>query len=167
MQLNFIESTMDEIIESTLDAIDRRILATLQGQGRISNLELAQAVHLSPAQVNRRHRRLEARGLIRCYEARLDAAQLGLSVLAYVHVTMEAGHIHQLQDFRQHIAQLDAVQECHAVSGDFDYVLKVVASDLKALSELIMGTVMQLPGVKSVRSTVCLDEVKSTSALPL
>jgi Lrp/AsnC family transcriptional regulator, leucine-responsive regulatory protein len=158
---------MDEIIDSPLDAVDRRILAALQQNGRISNLELAQAVHLSPAQANRRHRRLEARGLIRRYEARLDASQLGLSVLAFVHVTMEAGHIHQLQDFRQRIADLAAIQECHAVSGDFDYVLKVVAPDLKTLSALIMGTVMQLPGVNTVRSTVCLDEVKSTAALPL
>ena len=150
-----------------LDAIDKRILRTLQTQGRISNLELAQAVHLSPAQANRRHRRLEAMGLIQAYEARLDAAALGLSVRAFVHVTMAPAHAQSLEAFRQRIADLDAVLECHAVSGDFDYVLKVVAADLKALSELIMGTIMALPGVQSVRSTVCLDELKATAALPL
>lgn len=150
-----------------LDAIDKRILRTLQTQGRISNLELAQAVHLSPAQANRRHRRLEAMGLIQAYEARLDAAALGLSVRAFVHVTMAPAHAQSLGAFRQRIADLDAVLECHAVSGDFDYVLKVAAADLKALSELIMGTIMALPGVQSVRSTVCLDELKATAALPL
>lgn len=150
-----------------LDATDKRILRTLQTQGRISNLELAQAVHLSPAQANRRHRRLEAMGLIQAYEARLDAAALGLSVRAFVHVTMAPAHAQSLEAFRQRIAGLDAVLECHAVSGDFDYVLKVVAADLKALSELIMGTIMALPGVQSVRSTVCLDELKATTALPL
>lgn len=150
-----------------LDATDKRILRTLQTQGRISNLELAQAVHLSPAQANRRHRRLEAMGLIQAYEARLDAAALGLSVRAFVHVTMAPAHAQSLEAFRQRIVDLDAVLECHAVSGDFDYVLKVVAADLKALSELIMGTIMALPGVQSVRSTVCLDELKATAALPL
>ena len=150
-----------------LDATDKRILRTLQTQGRISNLELAQAVHLSPAQANRRHRRLEAMGLIQAYEARLDAAALGLSVRAFVHVTMAPAHAQSLEAFRQRIVDLDAVLECHAVSGDFDYVLKVVAADLKALSELIMGTIMALPGVQSVRSTVCLDELKATTALPL
>ena len=150
-----------------LDAIDRRILRVLQAQGRISNLELAQAVHLSPAQANRRHRRLESLGLIQRYETRLDASALGLSVRAFVHVTMAPAHAQSLTAFRQRIADLDAVLECHAVSGDFDYVFKVVAVDLKALSELIMGTIMALPGVQSVRSTVCLDELKCTAALPL
>ena len=73
---------------SDLDATDRRILAHLQHSGRVSNLELAEAVGLSPAQCHRRHRRLEERGLIRGYEARLDAARLGLSVMAYVNLTM-------------------------------------------------------------------------------
>lgn len=150
-----------------LDATDRRILRVLQAQGRISNLELAQAVHLSPAQANRRHRRLEGLGLIQRYETRLDANALGLSVRAFVHVTMAPAHAQSLLAFRQCIADLDAVLECHAVSGDFDYVLKVVAVDLKALSELIMGTIMALPGVQSVRSTVCLDELKCTAALPI
>ncbi len=150
-----------------LDAIDRRMLRVLQTQGRISNLDLAQAVHLSPAQANRRHRRLEGLGLIQRYETRLDANALGLSVRAFVHVTMAPAHAQSLLAFRQRIADLDAVLECHAVSGDFDYVLKVVAPDLKALSELIMGTIMALPGVQSVRSTVCLDELKCTAALPV
>lgn len=150
-----------------LDAIDRRLLRALQANGRISNLELAQAVHLSPAQANRRHRRLEQLGLVTRYEARLNAEALGWSVRAFVHVTMAPAHAALLAEFRQRIADLDAVLECHAVSGDFDYVLKVVAPDLKALSDLIMATIMPLPGVQSVRSTVCLDELKCSAALPL
>jgi DNA-binding Lrp family transcriptional regulator len=150
-----------------LDATDLRILAHLQKHGRVSNLELAEAVHLSAAQCHRRHRRLEERGFIRRYEARLDAALLGLGVIAYVHVTMERGHIREVVKFRQLVSAMAQVQECYAVTGDFDYVLKVVARDLKMLSDFLLKTLAQLPGVNGVRSSVCLDEVKCTGALPL
>lgn len=153
--------------EPELDATDRRILAHLQQHGRVSNLELAEAVHLSPAQCHRRHRRLEERGLIRRYEARLDAARLGLGVMAYVHVTMERGHIREVMKFRDIVAGMSQVQECYAVTGDFDYVLKVVARDLKLLSDFLLKTLALLPGVNAVRSSICLDEVKCTGALPI
>lgn len=151
----------------TLDAIDRRILAHLQEHGRASNLELAQAARLSAAQCNRRHRRLEQLGLVKRYEARLDAAAVGLGVTAFVHVTMERGHMREIARFRSFIESLAQVQECYAVTGDFDYVLKVVARDLKALSDFLLATLMQLPGVNAVRSSVCLEEIKCTCAFPL
>lgn len=155
------------LYDDSLDATDRRILAHLQTQGRASNLELAEAAHLSPAQCNRRHRRLEERGLIRGYEARLDARRLGLGVTAFVHVTMERGHVREIHAFQGFVQSQAQVQECYAVTGDFDYVLKVVARDLKALSDFLLATLMRLPGVHAVRSSVCLDEVKCSSALPL
>jgi Lrp/AsnC family transcriptional regulator, leucine-responsive regulatory protein len=150
-----------------LDATDRRILAHLQQHGRVSNLELAEAVHLSAAQCHRRHRRLEERGFVQRYEARLDATRLGLGVMAYVHVTMERGHFREVDKFRELVSHMAQVQECYAVTGDFDYVLKVVARDLKMLSDFLLRTLAQLPGVNGVRSSVCLDEVKCTGALPL
>ncbi|MFY7856579.1 MAG: Lrp/AsnC family transcriptional regulator [Rubrivivax sp.] len=153
--------------EDGLDATDRRILAQIQQHGRISNLELAEAVHLSPAQCHRRHRRLEERGYVTRYEARLDPRRLGLGVMAFVHVTMERGHMREVVKFREGIAAMSQVLECHAVTGDFDYVLKVVARDLKTLSDFLLKTLAQLPGVNAVRSSVCLDEVKHTAALPL
>ena len=88
-------------------------------------------------------------------------------MLAFVYVTMERGHIREVVKFRNMISMLSQVQECYAVTGDFDYVLKVVARDLKALSDFLLGSLAQLPGVNGVRSSVCLDEVKCTSALPL
>ena len=151
----------------TLDALDRRILQALQRDGRISNLDLAQAVGLSQAQCHRRHRRLEAQGLVRGYEARLDPHRLGLSVTAFVHVTMERGHMKHLEPFRAAIASTPQVLECHAVSGDFDYVLKVVARDLRALSDFLLRTLALWPGVSAVRSSVSLEEVKCTGALPV
>ena len=153
--------------ERPIDPTDRRILSHLQEHGRASNLELAEAARLSPAQCNRRHRRLEEQGFVRRYEARLDALRLGLGVTAYVHVTMERGHMREIAKFRSFVQSLPQVQECHAVTGDFDYVLKVVAQDLKSLSDFLLATLMQLPGVNGVRSSVCLDEIKCTSALPL
>ncbi len=150
-----------------LDRIDRRILDHLQGHARASNLELAQAASLSPAQCLRRHRRLEEAGYIGGYETRLNGARLGLTVTAFIHVSMERSHVRELQKFKDQLATLAEVQECYSVTGDFDYVLKVVARDLPSLSRFLMDTLMRLPGVAAVRSSVCMDEIKCTSALPL
>jgi Lrp/AsnC family transcriptional regulator, leucine-responsive regulatory protein len=150
-----------------LDPIDLRLLAALQENGRASNLELAQAIKLSPAQTLRRHRRLEELGVIRRYETRLDAESLGFGVVAFIQVTMERGHMRELVKFKELVAKLPQVQECYSVTGDIDYVLKVVARNLKALSEFLLDTLMRAPGVNSVQSIVCLDELKGTSAMPL
>ena len=149
------------------DRIDRRLLDHLQRRGRASNLELAQAVGLSPAQSHRRHRRLEEQGYIAGYETRLNAARLGLSVVAFIHVAMEKGHIRDLAKFTDVIVDLPEILECYSVTGDFDYVIKVIARDLKSLSQFLMDKLMRLPGVNGVRSSVCLDEIKCTSSLPL
>ena len=149
------------------DQIDRKILAHLQGHGRASNLELAEAAGLSPAQCHRRHRRLEEQGFIARYETRLNAARLGLSVVAFIHVAMEKGHIRDMKNFTDVIVDLPEILECYSVTGDFDYVIKVIAHDLKSLSQFLMDKLMRLPGVDGVRSSVCLDEIKCTSSLPL
>ncbi|MBB5501172.1 Lrp/AsnC family transcriptional regulator [Paraburkholderia sp. MM5384-R2] len=150
-----------------IDRIDVRLLEILQSQGRISNLELAQAIKLSPAQTLRRHRRLEEMGVIKRYETRLDAQLLGFGVVAFIQVTMERGHVRDLSKFKRMISELTQVQECFVVTGDIDYMLKVVAQDLKALSEFLLDTLMRIPGVSGVKSSVCLDEIKCTGAVPL
>lgn len=152
---------------TTLDRIDRQILAHLQQYARATNLDLAAAVQLSPAQCHRRHKRLETLGLIRAYEARLEPAALGWTVTAFIHVSMERSHVRELEQFLSHVRQLSEVQECYSVTGDFDYVLKVTARDLPSLSRFLMDTLMRLPGVAAVRSSVCMDEIKCTSALPV
>ena len=153
--------------ELDLDRTDRKILEFLQDHGRASNLELAQAANLSPAQCHRRHRRLEEMGFIARYETRLDPVRLGLGVVAFIHVAMEKGHLREMPKFQDLIADLPQVLECYSVTGDFDYVVKVIARDLKALSVFLMETLIQLPGVTAVRSSVCLDEIKCTMSLPL
>ena len=150
-----------------LDRIDRKILDHLQAHGRASNLELADIASLSPAQCHRRHRRLEEQGYISGYAARVDAQRLGLGVIAFISVTMARGHLGDMPKFQDLIADMPQILECYSVTGDFDYVLKVIARDLQALSQFLMGTLMHMPGVTAVRSSVCLDEIKCTTALPL
>lgn len=153
--------------QADLDRTDRRILGFLQTHGRATNLELAEAIQLSPAQAHRRHRRLEEQGYIEAYTTRLNAARLGLGVVAFIHVSMEKGHIRELRQFTELVVDLPEILECYSVTGDFDYVIKVVAPDLKALSAFLMNKLMRLPGVNSVRSSVCLDEFKCSTSLPL
>lgn len=155
------------LYEPDLDRIDRRILGHLQAHARASNLELAEAASLSPAQCHRRHRRLEAAGYVAGYEARLDARRIGFTVVAFIHVSMERGHVRELQKFKENVSGLAEVLECYSVTGDFDYMLKVVARDLPGLSRFLLETLMRLPGVAAVRSSVCMEEIKCTSALPL
>lgn len=150
-----------------LDRLDRRLLAVLQERGRITNLELAQAVGLSAAQCNRRHHRLEEEGVIEGYETRLNAAAVGLNVMAFVQIGMERGHMRDLKRFRQTLTEMPEILECHSVTGDVDYILKVIARDLAALSAFLTERLALLPGVNSVRSSVCLDELKRHAALPL
>ncbi len=150
-----------------LDRIDRKMLDFLQLNGRASNLELAEAVGLSPAQSHRRHKRLEEQGFILAYEARLDGSRIGLGVVAFIHIAMEKGHIRDLSRFTDAIVAMPEVLECHSVTGDFDYVVKIVAHDLPSLSRFLMERLILLPGVNSMRSSVCLSEIKCTSALPL
>ena len=150
-----------------IDRVDRKILAFLQENGRASNLELAEAAGLSPAQCHRRHRRLEEMGLIARYETRLASSRLDLNVVAFILVSMEKGHIRDLSKFTGLVMKMPEVLECYSITGDFDFVVKVIARDLKGLSNLLIEKVMRMPGVDSVRSIVCLEEFKCTSSLPL
>ena len=150
-----------------LDATDVRILELLQENGRMSNLEMAEAIGLSPAQCSRRHHRLDEGGVIDRYEARLRPAALGLQVTAFVHIGMERGHMRDLKLFRQALAGMANVLECHSVTGDFDYVLKVITRDLEGLNVFLTERLVALPGVNFVRSSVCLEEIKPRSGLPL
>jgi len=155
------------LYEADFDRIDRKILAYLQDHGRASNLELAEAAGLSPAQCHRRHKRLEEAGFIARYETRLAAARLDLNVIAFIHVAMEKGHIREMSKFTDVVVHLPEVLECYSTTGDYDFMIKVIARDLKSLSQFLIDKLMRLPGVDAVRSSVCLDEFKCTSALPL
>jgi Lrp/AsnC family leucine-responsive transcriptional regulator len=150
-----------------LDAIDRKILESLQASGRMSNVELAAAIHLSAPQCFRRVRSLEERGVIRGYHASVDAASLGLDVIAYVSLNIVGNAFGQVREIEAQLRDFPQVLECHIVSGDCDYLLKVVARDLKTLSHFLTDRLMQVPGVANVRSMICLEEIKPAGPLPV
>lgn len=149
------------------DRYDRILLETLQSRGRASNVELSERVNLSPPQCYRRVQRLEQEGVIRGYVAQVDAAALGLGVTAFVNLNIAREQFKQVRELEQAIRQFPEILECYTISGDFDYLLKVVATDLKSLSSFLTDRLMQVPGVAGVRSMVCLEEIKPASPLPL
>jgi Lrp/AsnC family leucine-responsive transcriptional regulator len=150
-----------------LDALDRRILRTLQQDGRATNVDLAQRVHLSAPQCLRRVRTLEERGVIRGYAAQVDREAIGYAVMAYVNLNIDREQFTRVRELERMIKGFDEVIEIQAVSGDHDYLLKVVARDLKSLSQFLTDRLMQVPGVDDVRSMICLEEIKPSSPLPV
>ena len=150
-----------------LDRTHRRILDALQRRGRLTNVELAQHVGLSESPCLRRVRALEEGGVITGYGARLDQRGLGLHVTAFVQVSLsshnEAGH----RAFVEGVRALDHVVECHAMSGGYDFLLKVVARNMDHFSQLSMEGILRLPGVSAIESQFSLQTVKAGQELPL
>jgi Lrp/AsnC family leucine-responsive transcriptional regulator len=129
-------------------------------------VELAAAIHLSAPQCFRRVRSLEERGVIRGYHASVEPAAVGLDVVAYVSLNIVGNAFGQVREIEAQLRDFPQVLECHIVSGDCDYLLKVVARDLKTLSHFLTDRLMQVPGVANVRSMICLEEIKPTGPLP-
>lgn len=150
-----------------LDSLDRKILEALQADGRASNVELSGRVHLSAPQCFRRVRALEERGVIRGYRAQVQPEALGLGVMAYVSLNIGADQFGRVREIEANLREFPQILECHTVSGDSDYLLKVVARDLKSLSQFLTDRLMQVRGVDDVRSMICMEEIKAPAALPV
>src|SRR6185437_7312231 len=154
-------------MSSRLDAIDRKILQALQDDGRISNVDLAAKIHLSAPQCFRRVRSLEERRVLRGYRADVDPQALGFEVTAYVSVSIGGGDFGRVREIEAEMRAFPQILECFSVSGEDDYLLKVVAHDLKSLSNFLTDHLMQVPGIDDVRSMICLEEIKPASPLPV
>lgn len=153
--------------KSDLDAIDRRIIATLQADGRLSNVDLADAVGLSPSPCLRRVKRLEAEGYITAYRAVLGRAKVGLGFTVFVGVKIE-GHADTRADTMQEtIAAMPEVVAFHMVSGEADYLLEVVVPDLEHYQRFLLDRLLAIPIVKEVRSNIALQTIKAGAPLPL
>jgi DNA-binding Lrp family transcriptional regulator len=152
---------------STLDRIDRRLLRELQGDARLTTAELAGRVALSASPCWRRVKRMEEEGVITGYHARIDAAKLGYDVLAFVHVTLERHDAKLGAQFEDAVARIPEVVACHNVSGQYDFLLQVVARDLHGFGEFARSAIRGLPGVKEINSSFSLKEVKAALALPV
>jgi Lrp/AsnC family leucine-responsive transcriptional regulator len=157
-----------------LDKTDRRILAVMQENGRLSNQEVAEQVSLSPSPCLRRIRRLEQAGVIRKYVALLDADKLGLGLLAYVNVRLEKhgeggarSATSSRAAFATAVMHWPEVIACHAMTGDMDYLLRVHVEDMEHFSRFMMDTLLRHPAVMDVKSSFALQQVKETTALPL
>ncbi|MDR3430027.1 MULTISPECIES: Lrp/AsnC family transcriptional regulator [Silvimonas] len=150
-----------------LDKFDYLILAELQRDARASHQSLSQQVPLSPSQIGRRIQRMEETGVIRGYRVALDPELLGLSVQAFVSVILERHGEAAIREFAAAVQAMPEVLEGHGITGDADYLLRVIVPDLPALSRFVMHKLTGLPGVRSVKSSVALDPVKRTATLPL
>jgi DNA-binding Lrp family transcriptional regulator len=151
----------------TIDRFDLKILAALQRDGRLTNQELAEEAGLSASQCSRRRSALEERGLIRGYRADLAAEPLGLGVTVFTHVSLARHSPGNAQRFADFVNRMDFVLEAYALTGDFDYLVKMVAPDLKTLSQIINDRLLAHESVENVRSTIVLDTIKADARLPL
>ncbi|MDA0305114.1 MAG: Lrp/AsnC family transcriptional regulator [Proteobacteria bacterium] len=152
---------------SSLDAIDRKILETLQNDARIRNVELAERVGLSPSPCLRRVGMLEKKGIIKGYATLVDAKAAGLPVSVFVSVTLEKQVKKALGTFEKRINACPEVMECYLMTGDADYLLRVVTSDLDAYERFLIDQLTRIPGVASIKSSFALKQVAYKTALPL
>src|SRR5215469_7798479 len=150
-----------------IDDIDRRILAVLQDDGRISLADLATRVGLSPSPCLRRIRRLERSGVISRYVAVLDQAKVGLPVSVFVSIKLESQRVEALERFKRAIAKWPEVLECYLMTGPRDYLLRIVAADLGAYERFLKQKLTRIDGVASIESSFALEQAKYSHVLPI
>ena len=151
----------------SIDRIDRNILVELQKNARLSNVELSKRVGLSPTPCLERVKRLEKENYIKGYQAILNPQMLESALLVLVEITLTKTSPDVFDDFSKAVHELDVIQECHLVSGDFDFLLKTRVADMAAYRELLGDTLLRLPSVSESRTYVVMEEVKSTNYLPI
>ncbi|MDE2130398.1 leucine-responsive regulatory protein [mine drainage metagenome] len=150
---------------NTLDRVDRRILALLQSDGRMSNLALAQAVHLSPTAVLERVRRLVREKFILGYEAKLNPQKLGAALLVFIEVVLDRTSPDVFDQFKAAVSNRPEIMECHMVAGGFDYLLKTRVADMPAYRDFLGSVLLSLPGVRETHTYAVMEEVKNSQAL--
>lgn len=150
-----------------MDALDRAMLRHLQADGRLPNAALAERVRLSPSPCLRRLRRLEQEGTIRGYRAILDRRKIGLGLTAFVEIKVSGQSRRRAQELEQAVADVDEIIACYIVSGEADFMLEVAVPDLAAYEQLLLHTLLELPGVFAVRSNFAIRTVKEAGPLPV
>mgnify|MGYP000016361180 CR=1 FL=1 len=167
MTPRFCERNISPSLVVSSSSIDLRILRVLQKDGRISNLKLAEAVHLSPTAVLERVRRLHRDGYILGYEAKLNAEKLGQGLLVFVEILLDRT-VHDVMDsFKAAVQVRPEILEAHLVAGGFDYLLKTRVADMAAYRQFIGSVIWTLPGVRETRTYAVMEEVKNTMQLSL
>lgn len=152
---------------ATLDSIDRRLLAALQAEGRVTNVDLAHRVGLTAPPCLRRVRALEEAGVIRGYHAELDASRLGFTITVFAMVSLKSQAEEDLRAFENHIKALPEVRECHMLNGEIDFILKIVSRDLQSFQEFLTSKLTPAPNVASVKTSLTIRTAKSEPGVPL
>ena len=154
-------------MKTHLDEKDVQILSLLQSDGRITNADLAKKVALSPPSVLQRVRALEKAGLIRGYVALLDPERLGLRLTALVMVRLSLHQERPIEQFRKSVQDIPEILECYHVSGEFDFLLKVVVKDIRAYEQLIREKITKIKGLGQINTSFVMGIPKQTTAIPL
>jgi len=152
---------------ASLDSIDRRLLAELQAEGRVTNVELAQRVGLTAPPCLRRVRALEEAGVIKGYHADIDASKLGFAITVFAMVSLKSQAERDLTAFESHIATIPEVRECHMLNGEIDFILKIVAGDLKAFQDILTTHLTPAPNVASVKTSLTIRTSKNQPGIPV
>ncbi len=150
-----------------IDPMDLKILRILQIDGRITNLELAEKVHLSPTATKERVKRLTRDGIIEGYGARLNAAKLGFGLVVFVEVKLDRTTGDVFEAFARAANRSAEVMECHMVAGGFDYLVKTRVRDMAAYRAFLSDVLLSLPGVRETHTYAVMEEVKAKSGLPI
>ncbi|MDH4109407.1 MAG: Lrp/AsnC family transcriptional regulator [Gammaproteobacteria bacterium] len=149
-----------------LDAVDTRILRELERDGRLSWVDLGERVSLSASACQRRVQALIDAGVIQGFRAQVDPAALGFEIEAYLSVSVERHDVKRAQEFRKAIRRYPEVQSCHMMSGDVDFLLHVVARDVRSYGRFVEEKILSLPGVKDASTSIVLDRIKVDGGLP-
>ncbi len=150
-----------------LDDIDRTLLRALQEDARQTNTDLARRVELSATGLQKRLRRLEEAGIIMGYVAQVDREAVGYDMLCFVQVTLQRHDPDAVENFRREVQGMREVLECHHLTGEFDYLLKVIVRNRKHLEQFILHTLTPVRGMDKIRTSLVLSEIKALSAIPL
>ena len=150
-----------------LDRIDRRILALLQAEGRMTNVDLAERVGLTAPPCLRRVRALEEAGVIHGYHAELDPVKLGYPIIVFAMVSLRSQAEHDLAAFEEYVAAIPEVRECHMLNGEIDFILKIVASDLNAFQRILTTHLTPAPNVASVKTSLTIRTAKADPGIPV
>ena len=154
-------------MKTHLDEVDVQLLSLLQKDGRITNADLAKTVGLSPPSVLQRVRVLEKSGLIRGYHALLDADRLGLRITALAMISLSLHQEQPIERFRKSVNEIPEVLECYHVSGEFDFLLKIVVRDIRAYEQLIRERLSKIKGIQQIKTSFVLANTKYTTQIPL
>jgi Lrp/AsnC family leucine-responsive transcriptional regulator len=150
-----------------IDVTDKKILTLLQENGRITNARLAQEVGLSPPAVLERVRRLESSGIIEKYVAILDREQAGFGLQTIVMVCLSHHQISSLQNVKERLTQMDEVLECHQLTGEVDFLLKVAVKDMNSYTDFVNNKLSGIPGIQNVKTSFILETLKNSTSLKL